>query len=206
MARMHYFELVPLIKFIGYPGLFTAVFLESGVFFGFFLPGASMLFTAGLLASQGFFNVWILIPLLTLAAILGDNTGYWFGNKVGVRLFLRPDSRFFKHEYLERAKDFYERHGAIAIMLARFIPIVRTFAPIIAGIVKMRYRVFFFYNIAGALTWGSGVTFLGYYLGERFPFVEHYLMLIVLVIIIVTTIPIFWELFRRRKTEVNPFA
>ena len=196
---MYYLDLVPLIKIVGYPGLFTAVFLESGVFFGFFLPGASMLFTAGLLASQGFFNVWVLIPLLTLAAILGDNVGYWFGNKVGIRLFLRPNSRFFKHEYLVRAKDFYDRHGALAILLARFVPIVRTFAPIIAGIVEMRYRVFFFYNIAGAIAWGAGVTFLGYYLGERFPFVQHYLMLIVFLIIVVTTIPLFWELLRRRK-------
>ena len=196
---MHYLALVPLIKLIGYPGLFAAVFLESGIFFGFFLPGASMLFTAGLLASQGFFNVWILIPLLTLAAILGDNAGYWFGNKVGIRLFLRPNSRFFKHEHLVQAKDFYDRHGALAIMLARFIPIVRTFAPIVAGVVEMRYRVFFFYNIVGALVWGSGVTFLGFYLGERFPFVEHYLMPIVLLIIVVTTIPLFWELLRKRK-------
>ena len=199
MPRMYYLDLVPLIKIVGYPGLFTAVFLESGVFFGFFLPGASMLFTAGLLASQGFFNVWVLIPLLTLAAILGDNVGYWFGNKVGIRLFLRPNSRFFKHEYLVRAKDFYDRHGALAILLARFVPIVRTFAPIIAGIVEMRYRVFFFYNIAGAIAWGAGVTFLGYYLGERFPFVQHYLMLIVFLIIVVTTIPLFWELLRKRK-------
>ena len=199
MPRMYYLDLVPLIKIVGYPGLFTAVFLESGVFFGFFLPGASMLFTAGLLASQGFFNVWVLIPLLTLAAILGDNVGYWFGNKVGIRLFLRPNSRFFKHEYLVRAKDFYDRHGALAILLARFVPIVRTFAPIIAGIVEMRYRVFFFYNVAGAIAWGSGVTFLGYYLGERFPFVQHYLMPIVFLIIVVTTIPLFWELLRKRK-------
>ncbi len=198
---MYYFALIPLVKLIGYPGLFAAVFLESGVFFGFFLPGASMLFTAGLLASQGYFNVWILIPLLTFAAILGDNAGYWFGKKVGIRLFLRPNSRFFKHEHLERAKDFYDRHGAIAIMLARFIPVVRTFAPIIAGIVKMRYRLFFFYNVAGALAWGSGVTFLGYFLGARFPFVEHYLMSIVLLIVVVTTIPLFWELMRKRDSK-----
>ena len=94
---MHLFNLVDFIQLVGYPGMFAVVFLESGVFFGFFLPGASMLFTAGLLASQGFFNIWILIPLLTVAAILGDNVGYWFGAKVGVRLFLRPDSRFFHH-------------------------------------------------------------------------------------------------------------
>lgn len=199
MARMHLFALIPLIKVIGYPGIFAIIYLESGVFFGFFLPGASLLFTSGLLASQGYFNIWLLIPLVTIAAILGDNTGYWFGNKVGIKLFLRPNSRFFKHEHLEAAKEFYEKHGAIAIMLARFVPIVRTFAPIVAGVVKMRYRVFFFYNIAGAFMWASGVTFLGYYLGERFPLVEKYFMLVILVIIIVTTVPLFWELYRRHR-------
>ena len=200
MPHMPHFDLLPLVKFIGYPGIFAAVFLESGVFFGFFLPGASMLFTAGLLASQGFFNIWTLIVLVTLAAILGDNTGYWFGNKVGIRLFLRPNSRFFRHEHLENAKNFYDRHGAVAIMLALFVPIIRTFAPIVAGIVNMRYRVFFFYNIAGAVAWGSGVTFLGYFLGERFPFVEKYLMLIILIIVIATTIPLAWEILRKRTS------
>lgn len=139
----------------------------------------------------------MLIVLVTVGAILGDNTGYWFGNSVGVRLFLRPDSRFFRHDHLERAKEFYEKHGALAIMLARFVPIVRTFAPIVAGVVNMRYRIFFFYNIAGAVLWGSGVTFLGYFLGERFPFVERYIMFIVFLIIVLTTIPLFWEIARR---------
>ena len=153
------FSLTTFVQAIGYPGLAAAVFLESGVFFGFFLPGASMLFTAGLLASQGFFNILILIPLLTLAAILGDNAGYWFGAKVGVRLFLRPDSRFFKHEHLEKARAFYDRHGGRAVFLGRFIPVIRTFAPIVAGVVLMRYRTFVLYNIAGALAWATGVTF-----------------------------------------------
>ncbi|MDO8576626.1 MAG: VTT domain-containing protein [bacterium] len=192
-------NLASIIQFVGYPGLFTAVFLESGVFFGFFLPGASMLFTAGLLASQGIFNVWILIPLLTLAAILGDNTGYWFGAKVGYRLFLRPDSRFFRQEHLKRAKEFYDRHGFLAIVLARFIPIIRTFAPIVAGVVRMRYRVFVVYNIVGALLWASGVTFLGFYLGQKIPGIETYLTPIISVIIIVTCIPLVREYFRKRK-------
>jgi len=192
-------NLVSLIQFVGYPGLFTAVFLESGVFFGFFLPGASMLFTAGLLASQGIFNIWILIPLVTIAAILGDNVGYWFGAKVGIKLFLRPNSRFFRHEHLVRAKDFYERHGFLAIVLARFIPIVRTFAPIVAGIVRMEYKTFVAYNIAGALLWGSGVTFLGFYLGEKIPGIEQYLTPIVVGIIIVSCIPLVREYFRKKK-------
>jgi len=192
-------NLPSLIQYVGYPGLFTAVFLESGVFFGFFLPGASMLFTAGLLASQGIFNIWILIPLLTVAAILGDNAGYWFGAKVGYRLFLRPDSRFFRQEHLKRAKEFYDRHGFLAIVLARFIPIIRTFAPIVAGVVRMRYRVFVIYNIAGALLWASGVTFLGFYLGQKIPGIETYLTPIISVIIIVTCIPLVREYFKQRK-------
>ncbi len=190
---MSHLALISLVKLIGYPGLFAIVFLESGVFFGFFLPGASLLFTAGLLASKGFFSVWVLIPLVTLAAILGDNAGYWFGNKVGIRLFLRPNSRFFRHEHLERAKDFYDKHGVQAIMLAPFIPIVRTFAPIVAGIVSMRYRTFFTYNVVGALLWAAGVTFLGFYLGEKVPFVSRYLTPIILLIIILTFIPLLHE-------------
>lgn len=188
-------ELIPLVKFLGYPGIFTVVFLESGVFFGFFLPGASMLFTAGLLSSQGFFNPWILIPLVALAAILGDNVGYWFGNKVGAPL-LERNTRFFKHQHLEQAREFYERHGVLAIVLARFIPIVRTFAPIVAGMAGMRYRLFVMYNIIGALVWGAGVTFLGFYLGEKVPFVSHYLTPIVLAIVVVTLIPMAWHAYR----------
>lgn len=196
---MLHLALIPIVQAIGYPGLFAAIFLESGVFFGFFLPGASLLFTAGLLASKGIFNIWTLIALLTLAAILGDNTGYWFGAKVGVQLFRRPDSRFFRHEHLEYAKDFYNKHGARTIILARFVPIVRTFVPIVAGIVRMRYRNFLSYNIVGALAWAAGISFLGYYLGAKVPFVSHYLTPIILVIIVITSIPIVWEL--RSKTK-----
>ena len=203
---MHGLDLVSLIKLVGYPGLFTAVFLESGVFFGFFLPGASMLFTAGLLASQGLFNVWVLIPLLTLAAILGDNVGYWFGAKVGIKLFERPDSRFFHKEHLVRAKDFCDRHGFLAIVLARFVPIIRTFAPIVAGIVGMRYGLFVTYNIVGALLWGSGVTFLGYYLGQKVPGIDTYITPIIIAIIVASCIPLAREYFRQRKGEATPPA
>lgn len=192
--------LIHLVTAVGYPGLFANVFFESGVFFGFFLPGSSVLFTAGLLASHGLFNVWILIPLLTLAAVLGDSAGYWFGATVGVQLFFKKDSRFFKHAYLEQAKVFYERHGVIAVVLARFIPIVRTFAPIVAGIANMRYRTFLTYNIIGAMAWAAGVTFVGFYLGERVPFISTYITPIVLVILVLSIVPIFWEL-KRTKPE-----
>jgi membrane-associated protein len=197
---VHFFALTPLVQAIGYPGLFAIVFLESGVFFGFFLPGSSLLFTAGLLATRGLFNPWALIILMFLAAALGDSAGYWFGNTVGVRLFLRPNSTFFRHDYLEKAKDFYDKHGVQTVFLARFIPIVRTFVPIVAGVVNMRYRVFLAYNLIGAALWAGGVTFLGYYLGEKVPFVQTYLTPIIIVIIIVTCVPLLWE-FRKRSAE-----
>src|SRR3989344_7903374 len=201
MSFIPHLELIPLVKAIGYPGIAAIVFLESGVPFGFFLPGASMLFTAGLLSSQGFFNPWILIPLVTIAAILGDNVGYWFGRKLGVRLFLRPDSRFFKHRHLERAKRFYDAYGARAIMLGRFVPIVRTFAPIVAGVVEMNYRTFVTYNILGALAWATGVTTLGYFLGVNVPLVGEYLTPIILVIIFVTCIPLAWDMIKKKPAE-----
>ena len=190
---MPHLALIPLVQSVGYPGLFLVVFLESGVFFGFFLPGSSMLFTAGLLATRGFFNPLYLIALLWLAAVLGDSAGYWFGNTVGVRLFLRPNSTWFRRDYLEKAKDFYDRHGVRTVVFARFVPIVRTFVPIVAGVVNMRYRLFLAYNIFGGFLWAAGVTFLGYYLGEKVPFVQTYLTPIIIVIIIVTCLPLLWE-------------
>ncbi|RJQ33955.1 hypothetical protein C4568_03415 [Candidatus Parcubacteria bacterium] len=195
---MLHFDLPLLVQALGYPGITIAIFLESGVPFGFFLPGASMLFTAGLLASQGFFNPFILIPLITIAAILGDNAGYWIGRKFGVKLFLRPDSRFFKHSHLERAKRFYDAYGTRAILLGRFVPIVRTFAPIVAGIVGMNYRTFAMYNVIGALAWGAGVTSLGYFLGTKVPIIGEYLTPIILTIIFVSCIPLAWDLIKKR--------
>lgn len=197
--------LIPLVKLLGYPGLFAVIFLESGVFFGFFLPGASLLFTAGLLSSKGLFSPEVLIPLVAVAAVLGDSAGYWFGNKVGGPL-LERNTRFFRHEHLAQAKAFYERHGVLAVVLARFVPIVRTFAPIVAGMAGMRYRLFLFYNVIGAILWGAGVTFLGYYLGERFPFVQHYLTPIIIVIIGITCIPILWHAYKNLPDKANSGA
>lgn len=201
------FALIPFLHIIGYPGIFLIIFAESGLFFGFFLPGASLLFTAGVLASKGVFNPWILIPLVTVAAILGDNVGYWFGAKIGIKLFERPNSRFFKQEHLRAAHEFYEKHGKEAVILARFIPIVRTFAPIIAGVASMNYRQFVLYNIAGAILWATGVTSLGYFLGAKFPFVQNYITPIILVIILVTTVPIFieaWKSIRKKQAGTKP--
>ena len=198
---MPHIDLPLLVQSLGYPGITLAIFLESGIPVGFFLPGASMIFTAGLLASQGFFNPWILIPLITIAAILGDNTGYWIGRKLGVRLFLRPDSRFFKHRHLERAKRFYDAYGTRAILFGRFVPIVRTFAPIVAGIVAMNYRAFIIYNIMGALGWATGITFLGYWLGAKIPAIGEYLTPIILGIIVITCIPLAWDFIKNKRNH-----
>lgn len=171
----------------------------------FFLPGSSMLFTAGLLASHGFFNVWLLAPLITIAAILGDNAGYWFGSQVGHALYKREDSRFFRKSYLEKTRAFYEKHGVRAIVFARLVPIVRTFAPILAGIAEMRYRTFFIYNVVGGVLWGAGVTFAGYFLGEIFPQIDRYITPIIIAIIIASFIPLIIEWYKSR-TKVGDNA
>jgi membrane-associated protein len=197
MPDFLHIDLVQLVQLIGYPGIATIIFLESGVFFGFFLPGGSLLFTAGVLASASIFNIWILLPLLISAAILGDNAGYWFGAKVGIALFKREDSRFFKKAHVERAQAFFDRYGKRTVVLARFVPVVRTFVPILAGVGSMDYRVFFFYNTLGAFLWAGGVTSAGYFLGRVVPDAEKYLPPIILAILVFSSIPLIFEWWRR---------
>ena len=197
MASLSDIDLPALVQLIGYPGIFAVIFLESGVFFGFFLPGASLLFIAGILAAAGIFNIWLLAPLVGAAAILGDNVGYWFGSKVGAKLFSRPDSRFFKQAYMDKTRIFFEKYGTRTIVFARFVPIVRTFAPILAGIGGMNYRLFFIYNVIGASVWASGVVFLGYTVGSKVPNAEIYITPIVLTIIAVSCIPLIIHWSRR---------
>lgn len=192
-------DLLALVQLIGYPGIFGIIFLESGVFFGFFLPGASLLFVSGVLAEAGIFNIWILAPMVCLAAVLGDNVGYWFGAKVGIKLFTRPDSRFFKQSHVDRTRIFFEKYGTRTIILARFVPVVRTFAPILAGVGGMNYRLFFFYNIVGASVWASGVTLLGYLVGSKIPNAAEYITPIVLLIIVITCIPLLLQWRRKGK-------
>ncbi|MDO8492418.1 MAG: VTT domain-containing protein [bacterium] len=194
------FDPLTLIKTAGYLGILGFVFAESGLFFGFFLPGDSLLFTAGLLASQGYLNIWLLIIALPIAAILGDNVGYWFGQKVGPLIFTRPDSWLFNKKHLERTRLFYEKYGSRAVVLARFVPIVRTFTPILAGVGEMRYKTFLTYNIIGGILWTLLMTLLGYFLGNIFPNIEKYLVPIIVGIIFVSFIPIILE-FRRNKNK-----
>ena len=195
-----HFDLMALIKTFGYLGLFAIVFAESGLFFGFFLPGDSLLFTAGLIASQGFLNIWILVPLIILGAILGDNVGYWFGAKVGPKIFTRDDSLFFHKRHVLRTHNFYLKYGSKAVVIARFIPIVRTFTPILAGVGTMPYATFLKFNIIGGILWGAGVTFLGYFLGTTIPGIEAYLLPIVIGIIVVSFIPIVVEFIRNKRS------
>lgn len=182
-------DLPILIQTIGYLGVFVIIFVESGLFFGFFLPGDTLLFTAGLLASQGYFNVAILILLVTLAAVLGDQIGYLFGRKIGPKIFNRDDSFFFKKRYLTDAENFYKKHGKKAVVLARFIPVVRTFIPILAGVGKMHYKTFISYNILGGLIWTTSIILLGYFLGRQIPNVDAYLLPILLLIVFVSILP-----------------
>src|SRR3989338_7440592 len=192
-------DLISLIKTAGYLGLFGIVFAESGLFIGFFLPGDSLLFTAGFLASQGFLNIWLLAPLVFVAAILGDNFGYAFGKKVGPAIFRRDDSVFFHKDHLERAKIFYEKYGAKTLVLARFLPVVRTFAPILAGVGQMHYPTFFFYNILGGFFWAIGMTGLGYFLGAVIPGIDRYLIQIILAIIIISALPTLIHIIKHRE-------
>ncbi len=188
---MHFFgiDLQEMIRTVGYIGIFLILFAETGLFIGFFLPGDSLLFVAGLLAYQGFFHPAILIPVIALGAILGNVAGYAFGHKVGAKLFQRPDSKIFKKEHLQTAESFYEKHGGKTILLARFIPIVRTFAPIVAGVGKMEYKTFLAYNIGGAIGWTVLLVMGGYFLGSLVKDVDRYILPIVLLIIILSFLP-----------------
>jgi len=193
------FNLVSLIKTAGYLGVAGIVFAESGLFFGFFLPGDSLLFTAGFLASQGFLNIVILLPLIFIAAVAGDSVGYAFGRRMGPKIFKRQDSLWFHRDHLARAEKFYEKHGGKTIILARFMPIVRTFAPIVAGVGKMRYSTFIAYNLIGGLLWSFGLTGAGYFLGSTIPDIDKYLLPIILGIILLSASPVLWHLFKEKE-------
>jgi len=189
-----------LISTFGLLGILVIVFAESGLLIGFFLPGDSLLFTAGLLTADGKYitwPLWLVCLLITLSAIAGDQVGYAFGRKVGPALFRRPNSKLFKQENLLKAHDFFEKYGARSVVLARFVPIVRTFTPIVAGVSRMNYRTFVIYNVVGAVLWGTGVTVLGYFLGQ-IPFVKANIELILIAIVGISVIPIVVELLRAR--------
>ncbi|MEV8546026.1 VTT domain-containing protein [Streptomyces sp. NPDC051572] len=187
-------------------GLLLVVFAESGLLIGFFLPGDSLLFTCGLLITAGTldFPLWAAVALICVAAILGDQAGYVFGKKVGPSLFSRPDSRLFKQENVVKAHEFFEKYGPKSLVLARFVPIVRTFTPIIAGVSGMKYRSFLTFNIIGGVLWGAGVTLLGSWLGN-IDFVHKNIEAILILIVFVSVVPIIIEFLRARsKAKKNP--
>lgn len=179
-------EILPII---GYAGILAVVFAESGLLIGFFLPGDSLLFTAGFLASQGIFNISLLAFLSFVGAVAGDSAGYWFGKKIGPKIFQREDSLLFHKHNLLKAEKFYQKHGGKTIILARFMPVVRTFAPILAGVGSMQYRSFISYNLIGGALWGVGIPFLGYFLGSAVPGIDKYLIPIIAAIILISVIP-----------------
>ena len=186
-------------------GILAIVFAETGLLVGFFLPGDSLLFTAGMLAATGFItmDLWLLCLLIFLAAFAGDQTGYLIGRKAGPRVFSRPDSRLFKQEYVDKTYAYFDRYGGRTIIIARFVPIVRTFAPVAAGVGKMHYRTFITYNVIGALLWGVGVTVLGYFLGQ-ITFVQQNIEFILIGIVGLSVLPIVIELMRARSQSRDP--
>lgn len=193
-----------LIATFGMIGIGAIVFAESGLLIGFFLPGDSLLFTAGIFAAAGKLNIAILLPMVFIAAVAGDQVGYMFGRRVGAALYSRPDSRFFKKEHLEKAQSFYERRGPSTIVLARFMPFVRTFAPIVAGAAKMRYRTFVTFNVLGGFLWAVGVTLLGFGIGSAIPEVEKWLLPIVLVIVLASISPLIIEAIKHKRSKRVP--
>lgn len=188
-------DLIDFIKFVGVLGVALVIFAESGLLIGFFLPGDSLLFTAGFLTYQGFLpiNVNALVLILFMAAVLGDSVGYTFGYRLGPKVFSRPNTKIFKQEYLQKANEFYKKHGGKTIIIARFIPIVRTFAPIVAGVGEMTYMKFLSYNIIGGFLWAAGVTYAGYFLGAWFEQIgidiDGILLPIIAVIILISILP-----------------
>ncbi|OGE15196.1 hypothetical protein A3F00_05370 [Candidatus Daviesbacteria bacterium RIFCSPHIGHO2_12_FULL_37_11] len=185
---MH-FDLQSLIQTVGYFGVFTIVFLESGLMVGFFFPGDSLLFTAGFLASQGFLDIKILILGCFIAAVAGDSIGYFLGQKFGRKLFSKSDSVWFHKDHLNRAQSFYDKHGGKTIILARFIPVIRAFAPVVAGVGLMRYKKFVIFNLVGGVLWAIAIPLAGYYLGSLIPDVDKYLLPIIGLIVIASILP-----------------
>lgn len=178
-----------LVQAAGYTGMTAIIFAETGLLIGFFLPGDSLLVTAGLLASQGYIDVWLLGLLLSIAAVVGDTVGYYIGKTGGHRLFTREDSILFNRKHLVRAHEFYEKHGGKTIIIARFMPIIRTFAPVVAGMGDMRYSRFLVYNLIGGVAWVWSMLLLGLFLGRTLPGVAKHIEIIIVVIVFLSILP-----------------
>ena len=189
----------------GYAGLCAIIFSETGLLLGFFLPGDSLLVTAGLYtAATGQFNILLLVPLLCIAATLGNATGYLIGRRAGRALYNRPQTRFFRRDHLLKTREFYEKYGGITIVLACFMPFARTFAPVVAGIAEMKYRRFALFNVTGAITWVTSMTLLGYFLGRSVPGIEKRIEYVIAAVILLSISPLIYKYLRHRARKRAP--
>lgn len=193
-----------LLKEGGFYVVMFVIFAETGLFFGFFLPGDYLLFLAGMFVATGKLdvNIWVLILGLMVSAVSGNFVGYWFGRKTGPMLYHRKESFFFKRRYLKAAEEYYNKQGAFALIMGRFVPIVRTFAPIFAGVVKLDFKRFALYNFAGAIIWIASLTLLGYFLGKRFEKeINDYLLYIIIGFVVITTIPLIFAFVKKKVVK-----
>ncbi len=190
-----------LIRTVGFYGIVAIVYAETGLLIGFFLPGDSLLITAGLFAARGDFDIWVLVPTVIVAAIVGDATGYAIGRRTGTALYSRPNSLLFRREHLAMTHEYYERHGGKTIVIARFIPILRTFAPVVAGIGEMGYKKFATYNVVGAILWVTSMTLGGYLLGNLVPNIEERIHFVIAAVIAVSLMPPAIAWLRHRRTQ-----
>lgn len=194
---LQYFDISQWVATLGYLGLFFIIFVETGLFFGFFLPGDSLVVASGFLASQGVLNIWILVPLFVVTAFFGYALAYWFGKALGGWMLKRKDGVLFKRRYLEEARVFYTKHGPLALVVGRLIPIIRTFVPVAAGLARMPYRRYMFWNLVGAVLWGGVLCVFGYVLGLVIPNAKQYILPCVVIIIGLSLIPAIWHILRR---------
>ena len=195
------YSLDDLIRWGGYVLLFVIVFTETGLLIGFFLPGDSLLITAGVVAAAGGLNIWWINILLIVAAITGDSVGYAIGARVGPRLFTRPKSLLFNPRHIERTRAFYARHGSKTIVIARFVPIIRTFAPVVAGVAEMEYRRFVTYNVAGGILWVWSTALLGYSLGRVVPDIDRHIHVVIVVVVFLSILPGVYEYVKARREQ-----
>ena len=194
-------NLLALLQAVGYLGIFAIIFAESGLFFAFFLPGDSLLFSAGILSSRGIFSLPAIIITVMVASVLGGLFGYFFGRKLGDALFTRKDSLLFKKRHLERTSAFYEKHGSKTVVIARFVPIVRTFAPIIAGASLMHHRKFLLSNAIGGIAWSIAIPTAGYFLGSRIPNVDAYILPLIVGVVGLSLLPVAYHVIKEKYSK-----
>jgi len=200
------YDVEGIIRWGGLLMLVVIIFAETGLMVGFFLPGDSLLVTAGVFSAAGHLQLWTLLTVVTAAAIVGDQVGYWIGYRTGPLLFRREDSLLFKRRHLMRAHAFYERHGGKTIILARFMPIIRTFAPVVAGVGEMRYRRFVAFNVVGGFLWVWSMALLGFSLGHTIPDIDRHIHLVILVVVFLSILPGIIEFLRSRGRVADPMA